>query len=414
METILNYWSATFASFAIRNYRIFFIGQSVSLAGTWMQTVALGWLAYELTGSGSQLGIIVGVQFLPMLLFGLWGGLTADRFDKRTILYCTHGAYALVSVALGAFVLLDLVQVWMLYPLAVILGFIRLFDNPARQTIISELVGTSRLKNAISLNAIANNLARAIGPSVGGIIIAATSTGLCFLFNVFVYIFVIFLWRAMRISEMQRDMPTGRQKGQLLEGLRYIRSYALIRNLLIMVAVVGTFAYEFQISLAVLSEQTFNAGAEGYAALMTAFGVGAAAGGLLAARKQGEGTRQFLRFAILFGCGILATSAAPTLQIAIAGMLFVGFCSIHMLSLANSIIQLSSAPQMRGRVMSVWGMAMMGSTPVGGPIVGWVAEHAGARWGLAIGGIATLAVVAIAYAEIARRARAEERGSIHA
>jgi MFS family permease len=285
----------------------------------------------------------------------------------------------------------------MLYVFAAVIGFVRLFDNPARQTFVSEMVPQDQLKNAISLNATVNNLARAIGPSIGGILIALVNIATCFFFNAVTYLVANVLLWMMKTEDLAPSSATGRKRGQLREGWRYVRSTPLIGHMLIIVAVMGTFAYEFQISLALLSDQTFQSGAGGYAALMSAFGGGAALGGIMAASRKQTGPKIFLGFALRFASAILATSIAPTLALAVAGMLLVGFFSINMLSTANSMIQITSIPEMRGRVMAMWGMAIMGSTPIGGPIIGWIGEFVGPRWALAVGGIAAFAAAAYGF-----------------
>jgi len=381
---------STFSSLAIRNYRLYFIGQSISLTGTWMQTVALGWLVLVMTGSGSHLGITVALQFVPILFLGPWGGTVVDRLDTRKILYWTQVSGGVIAGLLSIVVFTGLVQLWMIYVCSLLLGLTRVFDNPARQIFASEMVGEEHLKNAISLNSTANNLARAVGPSIGGIIIAVFGIAFCFLFNAFSYIATIYMLYMMDADALRTVQPSPEKRGRLIEGFRYVRSHHLIRTTLIMMAVIGTFAYEFQVSLPILAQQTFHGTAPDYAALMTAFGIGSVIGGLFAAGRRDIGPKQFALFMFIFGLSMLGVGFSPSLHVAIIGMAVVGFFSIQVLSNANTMIQLASAEEMRGRVMALWSVAMIGSTPIGGPIVGFIGEYFGARWGLAIGGVAAI------------------------
>lgn len=343
----------TFSSLSIRNYRLYFIGQGISLSGTWMQSVALGWLVLQLTKSGSQLGFIVALQFVPMLFFGPWGGVIADRFDKRRLLFWTQGIAGVLAGVLSFLIYFNLIQLWMIYLLALLLGIVRVFDIPTRQTFVSEMVGSDHIKNAVSLNATENNLARAVGPTIGGILIATMGIAFCFLFNAISYIAVIIMLKLIREKELYPAVRSSKKSGQLMEGFRYIRATPVIRNILLMMAVIGTFAYEFQVSLPLLAQQTFHGGAAGYAALMTAFGLGAVIGGLFAAGRHKIAPHHHLVFCVLFGVSIIAASMAPTLPLAIVGMAIVGVFSINVTSLGNTMIQMESKPEMRGRVMAL-------------------------------------------------------------
>lgn len=396
IQTIKSFGQKTFSSLSVRNYRLYFIGQAISLSGTWMQTVALGWLVLEVTGSGSQLGIVTALQFLPMLIFGPYGGVIADRYSKKKILFWTQIFYGLFAGMLGAIVIMHFTELWMLYVFALSFGLVRVFENPARQTFVSELVGADMLKNAISLNATANNLARAVGPSIGGILIATLGIGACFVFNALSYVATLYVLMAMHDADLHRE-PVGTRANTVLDGLNYVRSNPLIKNMLIIMAIIGTFSYEFQVSLPLIAQQTFSGTAADYATLMAAFGVGSVIGGIFAAGRQQVQLSHFLIAAFLFGVSIIATSLAPTMQVATIGILIVGIFSINITSLANTMLQLEARPDMRGRVMALWSVAMIGSTPIGGPIVGWVGEFVGARYGLMIGGVAALMSAVYAY-----------------
>ncbi len=385
---------ATFASLSVRNYRLYFVGQAISQSGTWMQTVALGWLALTLTHSGTQLGFIVALQFLPLLLFGSWGGVIVDRLDKRHLLIWAQGAYGVLALILSVIVFADAVTLWMLYAFSLGLGLVRVFDNPLRQSFVSEMVGPEHLKNAVSLNSTSNNLMRAVGPMFGGIFIAAAGVGLCFLVNALSYATVIWMLHSMRENELHLSPPAPKGRGQIREGLRYVWSTPSIRDTLLLIAVAGIFAYEFQVSLPLLADY-FGTGAGGYAALMAAFGLGSTAGGLYAAGRRSASPSDLVFFTFLFGLGLITASLSGDFAAALFSIFLVGVFSINLTSLANTTIQLESLPSMRGRVMALWSIAMVGSTPIGGPIIGWVGEYAGARWSLALGGIATLLALAV-------------------
>lgn len=393
----------TFASLAIRNYRIYAFGQFVSQCGTWMQTVVLGWLVIELTGSGTQLGVVVALQFLPMLVLGPWGGVMVDRFNKLTILYFTHGIFALLALAMSILVYTGLVELWMLYVFSFALGLIRIFDNPARQTMAPELVKSHHLKNAVSLNATANNLARAVGPAVGGVLIAVIGIAACFFFNALSYLFAIVTLALLHKHELHTAPSSGHKKGQLQEGFRYALKTPNIRRTLIMMALIGTFSYEFQVSLPLLADIVFRGNAESYAALLGAMGLGSVIGGLYAASQHEVAAKDLVFFALLFGISMLATAAMPNLFLATLGMGLVGFFSINFTALATTVLQLESEPQMRGRIMSLWSVAFIGSTTIGGPIIGFIGEFAGARWGLGFGGLIAVFTAALVGVRMLRR-----------
>jgi MFS family permease len=385
----------TFASLAVRNYRLFFIGQAISLSGTWMQTVAQGLLVLELTGSGTALGLVTALQALPVLLFGAWGGVTADRWPKRNILYVTQSVAGVASLVIGVLVVADLVQLWMIYALAVVLGFVKVFDNPTRQTFVREMVGRDRLTNAVALNSTEMNLARVIGPTIAGITVATVGLGACFVMNGLSYTAVVAMLVRMRPEELRPAARLARARGQLREGLRYVRATPVLRNTLLMMAIIGTFTYEFSVVLPLFSEFTLKTGASGYAALTAAMGVGAVIGGIYTAGRASTTPRMLVLSAALFGVSVLVAAIAPTITFAIGALVVVGFFSINFTSLGNVTLQLESAPEMQGRVMSLWSIAFLGTTPIGGPLMGSVGEHIGARAALGIGGIAALVAAAL-------------------
>ncbi len=390
MDAIRKYRNQTFASLKTRNYRLYFIGQTVSLSGTWMQIIAQSWLVLKLTGSGTALGLVTALQFLPVLFLWPLAGVIIDRVPKRKLLYCTQTAAGLLALVLGVLTVTGAVRLWMVDILALCLGFVNAFDNPTRQTFVSEMVDKEQLPNAVSLNSTQINLARAVGPAIGGILIATIGLAFCFLINAFSYIPVLIALGMMRDKELHRVPPAPRAKGQLWLGLHYVLSVPQLRDALLMMGVIGMFAYEFNVILPLFARFTFHGDASNYAALNTAMGLGAVVGGLIGANRKNISPPMLTKAALWFGTSILLTSIAPNFMLASAALVLVGIFSINFLSLSNIILQLGSAPEMRGRVMALWSMAFLGSTPIGGPIIGWLGEHAGPRWGLATGGMAAL------------------------
>ncbi len=408
MNAIQRSFRQTFAALAIRNYRLFFMGQAISLSGSWMQRVAQGLLVLELTGSGTRLGIVIALQALPVLIFGAWGGLVADRMSKRTILYATQATAGLSSLAIGILVISGDIRLWMVYVAATVLGSVKVFDNPTRQTFVREMVGRDLLTNAVSLNSIEMNFARVVGPAIAGVLVATLGLGACFIVDGLSYTIVIAMLAVMRADELQPAQRLAKAKGQLAEGFRYVRSEPVIRNTLVMMAIIGTFTYEFSVVLPLLAEFTFETGASGYAALTSAMGIGAVAGGLYTASRRRTGPAVLVVSAALFGGAVLLASASPSMTLALAAMVVVGFFSINFTSLANVTLQLESAPQMQGRVMSLWSIAFLGTTPIGGPIMGAIGEHAGARWALGLGGVAALIAAGVGLLTIRKLEQRQE------
>ena len=408
MEAIRKFGNQTFASLKIRNYRLYFIGRGISMCGSWMQVVALGWLVLQLSGSGTQLGIVLALQFLPILILGPWGGVIVDRLDKRSLIGWTQSTLGVFAIFISILVFTETMQMWMLYIVALAHGAVRVFDEPARQTFVSEMVDEAHVKNAVSLNATENNLARVIGPSIAGILIAGVGIAFCFLINGLSYIAVVLMLYMMRKKELRTELPVEKKSGQLMEGFRYVMATPVIRNTLLMMSFIGTFAYEFQVSLPILAKNTFGGDAASYAALMTAMGIGASVGGLYAASRHKIAPHHLVIFAMLFGISIVGVAFMPTLPLAVFSMFFVGLFSINVTSLGQTMVQLETVYEMRGRVMALWGVAMVGSTAIGGPIIGFIGEHAGGRWGLAVGGIITILTAGFAIFTLLKNDKTQE------
>jgi MFS family permease len=373
-----------------RNYRLFFFGQLVSVAGTWMQTVAQSFVVLDLTHSGTQLGLTTAARFLPMFLFGPLGGVFADRLDKRRVLYVTQSLSGLLAGVFAVLLATGSIKLWTVYLLAVALGFVNVFDNPARQSFISEMVSPQDLPNAVTLNSVAMNMARVFGAALGGVIAAALGLTLCFTFNALSFAAVLASLAAMRKAELFQAKPIARKKRQVRQGLSYVRSTPELLIPLIMIAVIGTLAWEFNVTLPLMASQVFHGGAAAYGVMASVMGAGAVVGGLISAARPRPRARALCLAATGWGIAILAAAVAPNLTVELIAMVFVGYGSITFNSLAKTTLQLAARPDMRGRVMALWALAWLGSTPIGGPIVGWVGQSAGARWALVIGGAAAL------------------------
>jgi MFS family permease len=385
-----------------RNYRLYFFGQLVSVAGTWMQTVAQSFLVLDLTHSGTQLGLTTAARFAPMLIFGPLGGLFADRLDKRHVLYLTQTLQGLLAGAFAILLASGSMTLWWVYLLAVLLGFVNVFDNPARQSFISEMVTPEELRNAVTLNSVAMNMARVFGGALGGTIAAAVGLTLCFTCNALSFGAVLISLAMMRTAELFPARKVERKKHQVRDGLRYVRTTPELLIPLIMISVVGTLAWEFQVTLPLMASKVFGGNAATYGVMASVMGVGAVAGGLISTARSKPGSRTLCVAAVGWGIAILAAAVAPDMPLELVALVFVGYGSITFNSFAKTSLQLAAKPTMRGRVMALWALAWLGSTPVGGPIVGWIGQDAGARWSLVVGGAATLICGVAAFPALTR------------
>jgi MFS family permease len=373
-----------------RNYRLYFFGQLVSVAGTWMQTVAQSFVVLDLTHSGTQLGLTTAARFLPMFGFGPLGGVFADRLDKRRVLYVTQSLSGLLAGVFAVMLATGSIKLWTVYLLAVALGFVNVFDNPARQSFISEMVSPQDLPNAVTLNSVAMNMARVFGAALGGVIAAALGLTLCFTFNALSFAAVLASLAAMRKAELFQAKPIARKKRQVRQGLSYVRSTPELLIPLVMIAVIGTLTWEFNVTLPLMASQVFHGEAAVYGVMASVMGAGAVVGGLISAARPRPRARALCLAATGWGIAVLLAAVAPNLTIEPIAMVFVGYGSITFNSMAKTTLQLAARPDMRGRVMALWALAWLGSTPIGGPIVGWIGQSAGARWALVIGGAAAL------------------------
>lgn len=375
-----------FSSLRIRNYRLFFLGQVVSNIGTWMQRIAQDWLVLSLTGSATAVGVTTALQFLPMLLFGLYGGVLVDRLPKRPTLLLTQAAMAVTGVVLAVLTLSGHVQVWHVYLAAFAVGLATVLDNPARQSFVSEMVGPGQLQNAVSLNSANFQSARLVGPAVAGLMITGVGTGWAFLFNGLSFVAPIAGLLLMRARELHVVERAPRGKGQLREGLHYVAGRPELIWTIVLVGFVGTFGFNFPVYLSAFADDVFHAGAGSYSLFNTLMAVGSLAGALLAARRGTAKLRVMIAAAALFGALELVAAAAPSLWLFALLMAPIGMFGMTINVNANTAIQMGTDPAMRGRVMSLYMMVFLGGSPVGAPIAGWITDAYGVRAGLAVGG----------------------------
>jgi MFS family permease len=389
--------SPTFASLSIYNYRVFAAGALISNTGTWMGRVAQDWLVLtELTPHSSvALGIVTGLQFAPLVLFAPVGGMIADRFPKRRILFVTQSALALTSLITGVLVVTGSVQLWHIFLLAFAQGVASALDNPTRQTFVSEMVPHESLSNAVGLNSASFNSGRLIGPGVAGLVIAAVGTGPAFYINTLSFVAVLFaLWR-MRAGELHPGPRLQRGKGQIREGIRYVRGRPDIMLIMALVFVLGTFGMNFQMTTALMATAVFHKGAGEYGLLGSIMAVGSLSAALLSARRPYPRLRVLL---VSFAAFVVASSAAalaPSYVWFALLLIPVGLSALTVLTTANSMVQLAVDPAMRGRVMALYMAVLMGGTPMVSPLIGWIGSAWGPRWTILVGSVMTgLAIIA--------------------
>lgn len=402
-----------FRSLRNRNYRLYAAGQVVSNTGTWMQRVAQDWLVLELAhGSGTALGITTGLQFLPMLLFGLWGGIIADRYPKRRVLMLTQISMGVLALALGLLAVSGSAQVWHVYLLAFGLGVATVVDNPTRQVFVIEMVGKRDLPNAIALNSATFNGARLLGPAAAGVLIALIGTGPVFLVNAASFGAVLFGLYAMRTDELHETAPVKRAKGQLREGLRYVRGRRDLMLVLILVGFLATFGMNFTTTVALVAREVFHTGASAFGLASSMLALGALSGALLAARRVARPRlRLLVVMGLVFGALEVVTGLMPTYWTFLALLVPTGIAMMTITTAANATMQLGVAPEMRGRVMALYMLVFLGTNPVGAPAVGWLAEHFGARMSLVLGGLVSV-LAALAVGAVAARGRSDEAGAV--
>src|SRR4051812_15064875 len=386
----------SFHSLSIPNYRRYFAGQVVSLAGNWMQIVAEVWLILRLTDSGTMVGLAAALQFLPILVAGAWGGLLADRIPKRRLLTVTQALMTVPALTLWALTATGVVQAWMVLALIFARGCVNAFDNPARQSFVVEMVGADRVVNAVSLNSVIVHTARIVGPAGAAAIIALLGVAPCFLLNALTFVAMLVALRRMEPGELVAAPVAAREPGQLRSALRYVGATPALWIPLAMMAVVGTLFYNFQVLLPLLAKFTWHGNASAYAALTAAMGVGSVAGALASGARGRVSPRLLTVAASAFGALMLLAALAPTFPLEVLALVPLGAMSVTFAAGINSSLQLAVEPAMRGRVMALYSVVFVGSTPIGGPISGWLAEAAGPRAGLVMGGLGRVAARLVA------------------
>jgi len=388
----------------VRNFRLFATGQVISNTGTWMQRVAQDWLVLDLThGSGTAVGIATGLQFLPLLLFSLWGGMIADRYPKRRVLTVTQAAAGGLALILGVLAVTGAVRPWHIYLLAFGLGLATVVDNPTRQSFAIEMVGGADLQNAIALNSAVFNLARIAGPAVAGVVISLVGISAAFFVNATSYLTVIISLHLMRESELRPAERVARAKGQLREGLAYVRSRPDLLMTMVLVFFIATFGMNFQVTTALMSRVVFDTGAGRFGIASAVFAVGALIGALVAARRIRTGMRMLVWTGLAFGLLEAATGLMPFYWSFLVLLVPTGLAVISFTTLANSSVQLSVPADMRGRVMGIYMLVFLGGAPLGAPLTGWIAQHFGTRLSMVAGASVSVAAAVVVAAVVARR-----------
>jgi MFS family permease len=385
----------TFSSLSDHNYRAYFLGSAVSVSGTWMQRVAQDWLVLQLTHSGVALGISSALQFAPVLVLGAWGGAVIDRVDRRRLLLLTQILSALLAAVLGLVTATGLVTLWMVYALTLGLGVVTVFDSPARQTFVAEMVGTDKVINAQSLYSTVHNGGRLVGPALAGIVIAWLGVAAAFAINSLSFVAMIVALASMDVGTLLRIPPTARAPRQIREGFAYLWSHRELRASLLLVAVVGVFGQNFRVVLPLLAQDTYRGGAQSYGYLTAALGLGAVMGALGSAARSRSSLRGLLITCLAFGATNLLVAAMPSFVLALAMIACVGVTNIIFNTVGRTLMIIESEPAMRGRVMALYNIVFLGSTPIGGPIVGWACQAWGARSGFVIAGVSAAGAAAV-------------------
>lgn len=396
----------TFRSLDERNYRTFFIGNTASVIGTWMQRIGQDWLVLEITDSALALGGAMLCQFLPVLLGGLWGGVVVDRVNTRRLLIFTQAAQAVLAAALAAFALTGTASLAIVYALAAGLGVVTVFDNPARQSFVAELVGPDDLVNAQAMTSLINNVGRLVGPAIAGLLIAAAGVGITFVVNAVSFVAVLASLMMLDVSSLRTIPVARRAPGQVREGLRYVWEHPELRATIVLAAVVSVFAQNFRVVFPVLAVDTFQGDARVYGWMTASLGLGAVLGALLSAGARTATSWRLLWTCLGFALANLAVAVSPGLGSALAAIGVLGVANILFNTLARTILQIHAAPNMRGRVMSVHVMVFLGGIPVGGPLIGWLCEVWGPRSGMVIAGGMSLAGCALVLPSLRRVRRA--------
>jgi MFS family permease len=404
--------SGSFRSLRSFNYRVWAAGAFVSNVGTWVQRTAQDWLVLTVLThhSASAVGLVMALQFGPQFLFLPWTGYAADHFNQRKLLIATQATMGVLAVALGVLTVTGVVQLWHVYVFAFLFGTAAAFDAPVRQTFVAELVGDADLANAIALNSTSFNGARMIGPAVSGIVIALVGTGWAFLINGASFIAVLVSLALLRVAALHPHPRALRTKGSFTEGFRYVWGRPDLKTILIMLFLVGTFGLNFPIFISTMAVGVFHADARGYGLLSSAMAIGTVSGALINARRDTPRFEPLLGAAAVFGIGCTLAAFAPSFWSFAATLVMIGVAALIFTNTTNSLMQLSTEPAMRGRVMALRIGVALGGTPIGAPIVGWTADHLGPRWALGVGAASGFAAALVAaYALAKGMARSELR-----
>ncbi len=395
----------TFRSLETPNYRKYLVGQIISASGSWIQQIALTWLVVRLThGNGLAVGAVTALQFTPVLIGGAWAGVLADRLDKRRVLIATSSGAAVCAAVMGILVLTNVVELWMVYVLATTFGIATALDSPARRSFVTELVPDHHAANAVSLNSSVFTAARVIGPTIAAVIIATAGIGWCFVVNALSFGAVIGALVTLDRDAIRPSAPVQREKGQLVAGLHYVWGSTTLRTTLLMTAIIGTLSFNFQVTISLMARKVFGGDAGQFASLYALMSVGAVVASLYVAHRERVTTRFVTRCALGLGVMMLSAAVAPSLVVFAVLLVPMGATSIAFLSSAGALAQSHAAPEYRGRVAALFAVAFLGSTPIGGPIIGAISQFFGARFGIAVGGVTAVLVALIALRALRVRA----------
>ncbi|HEX5608792.1 MAG TPA: MFS transporter [Solirubrobacterales bacterium] len=404
----------SFNSLEVPNFRRYFAGQLISLSGTWMQTVAAVWLVLSLTGSGVAVGLTTALQFLPMLLFGAWGGLLADRFPKRQLLMVTQALMAIPALFLFVVTATGVVAPWMVYLTVFGFGLVNSVDNPTRQSFVIEMVGPDRVVNAVSLNSVIIQAARIVGPALAGLLIAGFGVVPCFGLNALSFAAMIGALWTMDPRRLHAAPVAPREPGAIRAGLRYVARTPELAVPLALMALISTLGFNFQVVLPLLARFSFEGGASAYAVLVSAMGVGSIAGALVIGARGRTGPRLIAASALAFGLTALLSAAMPGLAFEVPALALLGAAAVIFAATINSTLQLAVSPEMRGRVMALYSVVFLGSTPIGAPLAGWLAQSYDPRIALLLAAISGLSAAWAAHVCFARlRVRKEAATGDH-
>jgi MFS family permease len=382
---------STLASLRVRNFRLYWVGQVVSQVGTWLSLTAVSWVVLtQLHGNGTDIGVVAAAQFLPTLLVGTWAGVVADRRNVRHLLLITQSASLVVAIVLAGLAFAGRLDLWIVIALVALQGLATAFDNPARQAFLGELVGPELVPNAVAINAAGFNCARVAGPAIAGLLIEVVGTRTCFALNAVSYLAALVGLLAIDRAELHLRPVVVRAKGQIRQGLRYALDVPVLRITLLTMAVVGTVSMNFTVLIPLLARTTFGTGATVFGLLTTSMGVGSVIGSLRAARRQEPTLTQLSKASFALGLAMVATALSPTVLVAMIALAICGVCVMAFLATANSLLQLNSRPDIRGRVMALYIVLFIGTSPVGGPIVGVIAQALGSRASFVYGGLGAL------------------------